>query len=121
MRACELRFSECPEGPGTLIDNRQGSSETIGKGENKKKNNTKLTILCDDNKVIYDIQYYGGNVADVKTVIPAFKIKKFNLDDVDCGANKFKNFLKFKKIKSLQQSIILTLPDIKIILILSFS
>lgn len=44
---------------GSLITNI-GGIDMIGRGENKKKNNTKMTVLCDDNKNVYDINLYSG-------------------------------------------------------------
>ena len=42
---------------GALVYNKGGIDEK-GKGENRKKNNTKITLVCDENCIIYDVQFY---------------------------------------------------------------
>ena len=74
---------------GTLTWNK-GGTDTIGKGENKKKNNTKITIICDENKVIYDVIINSGNIHDVHTIEPLItKIReKLPENHIDLGGDK---------------------------------
>ena len=69
-----------------MINNKYGI-EKIGHGENVKKRNTKVTIVCDhEKKNVYSVHFAKGNTSDVHTVEPLMdsilkkiKPKKINL------------------------------------------
>jgi transposase len=69
----------------TDISNVNGS-EKIAYGCNKKKKQTKTSIICDRNKNIYGITFYPANIPDVKTIMTSinqikdkFKFRKINM------------------------------------------
>ena len=52
------------------IHNNDGI-EMVKTGKNKKKKVTEISYICDNNKTVYDVSFYEGNVSDVKTIIPS--------------------------------------------------
>jgi hypothetical protein len=66
--------------------NNVSGSELVDYGKNKKKRQTKMSIICDRDRNIYVYDFYKANVADVKTIISSlnkikgkFKYRKINV------------------------------------------
>jgi len=75
---------------GTLVNNKHGI-DFIGHGENAKKNNTKITVICDFNKKnVYSVDFFKGNTSDVNTVEPLVEslIDKINTRKINLVGDK---------------------------------
>jgi Transposase DDE domain len=94
-----------------LIDssdiNNVNGSELAVYGQNKKKKQTKVSFICDRNKIIYGITLYEASEHDTQTIITSinnikdrFKYRKINITgDKGYISQKIKNDLKLYNIK----------------------
>jgi hypothetical protein len=86
--------------------NNMNGKELIEYGKNKKKKQTKISLIADTDKNVYSATFYSANVSDTKTIITSinemkdkFKFRKINLiGDKGYICQELKNELKKDKI-----------------------